>query len=72
MKLSFRDDGLEAIAQSALDRKIGARGLRSVIENLMLDLMYTLPGQKKIKECVITREAVLAKGKPITLVEKAS
>ena len=71
VKLRFTDDGLEAIAEAALERKIGARGLRMIIENLMLDLMYTLPGQKKIKECVITREAVLAKGKPITLVEKA-
>ena len=71
VKLSFTDDGLEAIAEAALDRKIGARGLRMIIEDLMLDLMYTLPGQKKIKECVITREAVLAKDKSITLVEKA-
>ena len=71
VKLSFTDDGLEAIAEAALERKIGARGLRMIIEDLMLDLMYTLPGQKKIKECVITREAVLAKDKSITLVEKA-
>ena len=71
VKLRFTDDGLEAIAEAALERKIGARGLRMIIEDLMLDLMYTLPGQKKIKECVITRETVLAKDKPITLVEKA-
>ena len=71
VKLRFTDDGLEAIAELALERKIGARGLRMIIEDLMLDLMYTLPGQKKIKECVITREVVLAKDKPITLVEKA-
>ena len=71
VKLSFTDDGLEAIAEAALERKIGARGLRMIIEDLMLDLMYTLPDQKKIKECVITREAVLAKDKSITLVEKA-
>ena len=71
VKLRFTEDGLEAIAEAALERKIGARGLRMIIEDLMLDLMYTLPGQKKIKECVITREAVLAKDKPITLVEKA-
>ena len=71
VKLSFTDDGLEAIAEAALERKIGARGLRMIIEDLMLDLMYSLPGQKKIKECVITREAVLAKDKSITLVEKA-
>jgi ATP-dependent Clp protease ATP-binding subunit ClpX len=71
VKLRFTDDGLEAIAEAALERKIGARGLRMIIEDLMLDLMYTLPGQKKVKECVITREAVLAKDTPITLVEKA-
>ena len=71
VKLRFTDDGLEAIAEAALERKIGARGLRMIIEDLMLDLMYSLPGQKKIKECVITREAVLAKDTPITLVEKA-
>ena len=69
--LRFADDGLEAIAESALERKIGARGLRMIIEDLMLDLMYVLPGQKKAKECVITREAVLAKSAPLTLVEKA-
>ena len=69
--LRFADDGLEAIAESALERKIGARGLRMIIEDLMLDLMYELPGQKKAKECVITREAVLAKSAPLTLVEKA-
>ena len=71
VKLKFTEDGLEAIAEAALERKIGARGLRMIIEDLMLDLMYTLPGQTKVKECVITREAVLAKDKPITLVEKA-
>jgi ATP-dependent Clp protease ATP-binding subunit ClpX len=71
VKLKFTDDALEAIAESALKRKLGARGLRMIIEDLMLDIMYTLPGNKKASECVITREAVLAKGKPITLVEKA-
>ena len=71
VKLRFTDDALEAIADSALERKIGARGLRMIIEDLMLDIMYTLPGQKKIRECVITREVVLAKEKPITVMEKA-
>ena len=65
------DDSLEAIAESALQRQIGARGLRMIIEDLMLDLMYTLPGQKKVRECVITREVVQSKEKPITLIEKA-
>ena len=71
VKLRFTDDALEAIAESALRRKIGARGLRMIIEDIMLDLMYTLPGQKKIRECVITREVVESKEKPITVIEKA-
>jgi ATP-dependent Clp protease ATP-binding subunit ClpX len=71
VKLRFTEDALEAIAEAALARKIGARGLRMIIEDIMLDLMYTLPGQKKIKECVITREVVESKEKPITVIEKA-
>jgi ATP-dependent Clp protease ATP-binding subunit ClpX len=71
VKLRFTDDALEAIADLALQRRIGARGLRMIIEDLMLDLMYTLPGQKKIRECVITREVVESKERPITLMEKA-
>ena len=71
VKLRFTDDALEAIAESALERKIGARGLRMIIEDLMLDIMYTLPGEKKIRECVITREVVLSKEEPITVIEKA-
>jgi ATP-dependent Clp protease ATP-binding subunit ClpX len=71
VKLRFTDDALEAIAELALQRKIGARGLRMIIEDIMLELMYTLPGQKKIRECVITREVVESKEKPITVMEKA-
>ena len=71
VKLRFTDDALEAIAESTLERKIGARGLRMVIEALMLNIMYKLPGEKKIRECVITRDVVLAKDKPVTVLEKA-
>ena len=71
VKLRFTEDALEAIAESALERKIGARGLRMVIEELMLDIMYTLPSQNKIRECVITREVVQTKDDPITVIEKA-
>jgi ATP-dependent Clp protease ATP-binding subunit ClpX len=70
VKLRFTDDALEAIADQAIARKIGARGLRMIIEDLMLDLMYNLPSMKKIKECVVTREVVLDREKPITLIEK--
>ena len=71
VKLRFTAGALEAIAESTLKRKIGARGLRMIIEDLMLDIMYTLPGKKNVTECVISREAVLTKDKPITLIEKA-
>jgi ATP-dependent Clp protease ATP-binding subunit ClpX len=70
VKLRFTDDSLEAIADLAIARKIGARGLRMIIEDLMLDLMYNLPSMKKVKECVVTREVVLDREKPITLIEK--
>ena len=63
MKLRFTDEALDAIAESTLKRKIGARGLRMIIEDLMLDIMYTLPGRKKVTECVITRESRAGKGK---------
>ena len=70
VKLRFTDDALESIADLAITRKIGARGLRMIIEDLMLDLMYNLPSMKKVKECVVTREVVLDREKPITLIEK--
>jgi ATP-dependent Clp protease ATP-binding subunit ClpX len=58
VKLHFTEEALTAIAREALSRKVGARGLRMILEELMLDLMYQLPGQKKIKEFEVTREMV--------------
>jgi ATP-dependent Clp protease ATP-binding subunit ClpX len=71
VKLRFTDDALEAIAELAIQRKIGARGLRMIIEDLMLDLMYNLPSMKKVRECVVTRNVVMDGEKPVTLIEKA-
>jgi len=72
VKLRFTDDALEAIADMAISRKIGARGLRMIIEDLMLDLMFNMPSMQKLRECVITREVVLSQEAPITtLIEKA-
>ena len=71
VKLRFTDDALSAIADLAVERNIGARGLRMIIEDLMLDLMYTLPSQKKVKEVVVTKEVVLDSEKSLTLIEKA-
>ena len=71
VKLRFTDDAMLAIADLAIERKIGARGLRMILEDLMLDLMYELPSLKKVKECVITREVVVSGEKPIMVIEKA-
>jgi ATP-dependent Clp protease ATP-binding subunit ClpX len=69
--LTFTKDALEAIAEQSLLRKIGARGLRLILEDLMLDLMYQLPSRSDITECVITKEVVENKTAPIILMEKA-
>ncbi|MBR3524409.1 MAG: ATP-dependent Clp protease ATP-binding subunit ClpX, partial [Lachnospiraceae bacterium] len=58
VELEFEDDALDLIAQKALDRKIGARGLRSILEDTMMDVMYTIPSDETITKCVITRASV--------------
>ncbi|MBO5987764.1 MAG: ATP-dependent Clp protease ATP-binding subunit ClpX [Lachnospiraceae bacterium] len=58
VKLSFDDDAVELIAQKAFDRKTGARGLRSILENVMMDTMYEIPSDDTIGHCVITKDAV--------------
>jgi ATP-dependent Clp protease ATP-binding subunit ClpX len=71
VRLKFTDDALDAIASLALERKVGARGLRMIIEDLMLDLMYFLPSYKKVKEFQVSREMVLSQQISLTLLEKA-
>ena len=58
VKLRFTDGALRAVAREALERKVGARGLRMILEDLMLDLMYNLPSQRKLREFVVTEEMV--------------
>lgn len=58
VKVNFTDDAVREIAREALERKVGARGLRMILEELMLDLMYYVPGNKKVKELAITAEMV--------------
>ncbi len=55
MKLSFEPDAIDAIAEKALERKTGARGLRSIMENIMMDVMYEIPSDDTIESCVITK-----------------
>jgi ATP-dependent Clp protease ATP-binding subunit ClpX len=71
VRLRFSEDALEAVAALALERKVGARGLRMILEDLMLDLMYFLPSYKKVKEFQVTREMVLSQKISLTLLEKA-
>ncbi|MEP6716615.1 MAG: ATP-dependent Clp protease ATP-binding subunit ClpX [Terriglobia bacterium] len=71
VRLRFTEDALEAIATLALERKVGARGLRMIIEDLMLDLMYFLPSYKKVKEFQVSREMVISQKISLTLLEKA-
>ncbi|MFH0925230.1 MAG: ATP-dependent Clp protease ATP-binding subunit ClpX [bacterium] len=72
VKLRFTEDALIAIAQDAIKRGTGARGLRSVLEEVMLEIMYDLPSRIDIKECVITKEVIAYRENPIILYEKAS
>jgi ATP-dependent Clp protease ATP-binding subunit ClpX len=71
VRLRFSEDALDAIAALALERKVGARGLRMIIEDMMLDLMYFLPSYKKVKEFQVTREMVVSQKISLTLLEKA-
>jgi ATP-dependent Clp protease ATP-binding subunit ClpX len=71
VKLRFAEDALEAIAHMACERKVGARGLRMILEELMLEVMYTLPSNKKVKEFVVTREMVENRRATFPILEKA-
>ena len=70
VRLRFTEDALDAIAALALERKVGARGLRMIIEDMMLDLMYFLPSYKKVKEFTVTRDMVVSQKISLTLLEK--
>ncbi len=71
VKLRFGDDALEAVAALALERKVGARGLRMILEDLMLDLMYYLPSYRKVHEFLVTKEMVMTQKINLALLEKA-
>ena len=70
--LKFTDGALTAIAREALKRKSGARGLRAIMENVMLDIMYDIPSQPNIKEVLISEEVITAHDQPIVLYQKAA
>jgi ATP-dependent Clp protease ATP-binding subunit ClpX len=65
VNLEFDEEAVEAIAEKTISRKTGARGLRSIMEETMMDLMYTIPSDETIQNCRITREAVEGSGVPM-------
>ena len=65
VRLSVEEDAVEAIAKLAYERKTGARGLRSIMENVMMDVMYEIPSDDNIAECIITKDAVEGNRKPL-------
>lgn len=72
VRLKFTDGSLVAIAREALKRKTGARGLRSILENSMLDIMYEIPSQPLVKEVVINEDVIYRKEKPIIVYESVA
>ena len=68
--LRFTDSGLQAIARRSLERKSGARGLRAIMESIMLDIMYEIPSMSGVKECVINEDVVSDNAEPILLFEQ--
>jgi ATP-dependent Clp protease ATP-binding subunit ClpX len=71
VRLRFTDDALETVAELALQRKVGARGLRMILEDLMLELMYHLPMQKRLRDFVVTADMVCGREINWSLLEKA-
>ncbi len=70
--LAFEEDALDSIVEKAQKRKTGARGLRSILEDAMLDIMFTLPSQKNVKRCIITKDTIEHKAPPVYEKQKAS
>ncbi len=72
VELKFTDGAIRAVAHQAMERKSGARGLRSIMEGIMLNIMYELPSQENIKQCVINEDVIKGREEPILVYEKAS
>ena len=64
VELEFQDEALEAVARKSLERKTGARGLRSIMEKSLMDLMYRTPSDKTIQKCILTKDAVEGTAEP--------
>jgi ATP-dependent Clp protease ATP-binding subunit ClpX len=71
VSLRFTEDALESIAQQAVERNIGARGLRMIMEELMLEMMFSIPSQSGVKEIVVSKDVVVNRTNPLAVMEKA-
>ena len=69
VKLTFQQEALWAVAKEATKRKSGARALRAILEDAMLDIMYDIPSQENVKECIISEDVILKREKPLILYE---
>ena len=69
VKLKFTDSALVAIAKEAIERKTGARGLRSILEEIMLDSMYELPDNPDVVECIVNEDVIQRRERPLLLYE---
>jgi ATP-dependent Clp protease ATP-binding subunit ClpX len=70
VRLKFSEGALHAIAKKAIQRKTGARGLRAILEDIMLDVMYEIPSQKGVKECLINEDTIMKNERPVLIYEK--
>ncbi len=69
VKLKFQKEALLAVAREAITRKSGARGLRAILEDVMLEIMYDIPSQENVKECVISEDVIVKRDKPLLVYE---
>lgn len=70
VELEFEEEALRAVAQKSLERKTGARGLRAVLESVMMDIMFEIPSNEKIEKCIITRAAIEQEAEPVIVINE--
>ena len=70
VELEFKEEAIEAIVNKAIELKTGARGLRSIIEEIMTDIMFEIPSNPEIKKCIITKETVESLKEPEVIIEQ--
>ncbi|MBL6688477.1 MAG: ATP-dependent Clp protease ATP-binding subunit ClpX, partial [Pseudomonadales bacterium] len=69
VEIDFRDDALRAVARKAMDRKTGARGLRSILESVLLDVMYDIPSENDVVKVVVDENVILGNSEPMMIYE---